>query len=131
MAAAQPAAAAWSESARCETLRVPRFPVPTTLCVMDPRAGAIEGPTPKQKAAAREVDRRMNYEEINESLEDRLGETTLVQVFHPVIRIGPVRHNYVYRLHFPSGVYQCDRGSEWGRCGERLFLFRNTHGPGP
>ena len=34
--------------------------------------GVLEGPTPEQKAAAREVDRRMNCEEINESLEDRL-----------------------------------------------------------
>ena len=73
----------------------------------------------------------MNYEEINESPEDRLGETTLVQIFHPVIRIGPVRHNYVYRLQFPSGVYLCDKGSDYGRFGDRLFLFRNTLGPGP
>ena len=36
-------------------------------------ASLTEGPTPEQKAAAREVDRRMNYEEINEDLEDRLG----------------------------------------------------------
>ena len=35
----------------------------------------LEGPTSEQKAAAREVDRRMNYEEINESPADRLGET--------------------------------------------------------
>ena len=56
---------------------------------------------------------------------------TLVQIFHPVIRIGPVRHNYVYRLHFASGVYLCDRGSDYGRFGDRLFLFRNTLGPGP
>ena len=62
IAAAQPDAGVWSESAGCETLRVPRFPVPTTLCAMDPHAGAIESPTPKQKAAARELDRRMNYE---------------------------------------------------------------------
>ena len=56
---------------------------------------------------------------------------TLVAVYTPVIRIGPARHNYVYRLHFPSGVYLCDRGSEWARYGNRLFLFRNTLGPGP
>ena len=92
----------------------------------------LMGPTPKQKAAAREVDRMMNYEEINESPEDRLGETTLVQIFHPVIGIGPARHNYVYRLHFASsGVYRCDRCSEWGLAGDRLFLFRNAAGPGP
>ena len=43
IAAAQPAAGVWSESAWCETLRVPYFPVPTvgTLCAMDPNAGAI------------------------------------------------------------------------------------------
>ena len=57
--------------------------------------------------------------------------STLVAVFHPTIRIGPVRHNYVYRLHFPSGVYRCDRRSEWGYVGDRLFLFRNPYGPGP
>ena len=56
---------------------------------------------------------------------------TLVQIFHPVIRIGLARHSYVYRLHFLSGVYLCDRGSEWARYGNRLFLFRNTLGPGP
>ena len=51
--------------------------------------------------------------------------------FHPVIRIGPVRHNYVYRLHFPSGVYRCDTYSQWGRVGDRLFLFKNPDGPVP
>ena len=56
---------------------------------------------------------------------------TLVQVYHPTIRIGAARHNYVYRLHFDSGVYQCERGSEWGPFGYRLFLFRNPTGPGP
>ena len=61
----------------------------------DRLVGVLEGPAPEQKAAAREVDRRMNYEEINESPEGRLGETTLVQIFHPVIRIGKKRHNYV------------------------------------
>ena len=57
----------------------------------------------------------------------------LVAVHHPTIRIGPARHNYVYRLHFPSGVYRCDRCSEWGgQAGDRLFLFRNAAaGPGP
>ena len=57
--------------------------------------------------------------------------STLVAVFHPTIRIGPVRHNYVYRLHFASGVYRCDRCSEWGLADDRLFLFRNASGPGP
>ena len=55
----------------------------------------------------------------------------LVAVFHPTIRIGPVRHNYIYQLHFPSGVYRCERCSEWGLAGDRLFLFRNASGPGP
>ena len=57
---------------------------------------------------------------------------TLVQVYHPTIRIGPPRHNYVYRLHFASGVYQCERCNEWGVVGvHRLFLFMNAAGPGP
>ena len=47
----------------------------------DRLVGVLEGPTPEQKAAAREEYLRMNYEEINESPEDRLGETTLVQIF--------------------------------------------------
>ena len=56
----------------------------------------------------------------------------VVAVNPPTIRIGPERHNYVYRLHFPSGVYRCDRCSEWGQAGDRLFLFRNAAaGPGP
>ena len=106
IAAAQPDAGVWSESAGCETLRVPYFPVPTvgTLCAMDPNAGAIV-PVPVP--------------------------ATLVQIYHPTIRIGPARHNYVYGLRFNSGVYLCDRGSEWARYGNRLFLFRNTLGPGP
>ena len=57
---------------------------------------------------------------------------TLVAVYHPTIRIGPEHHSYVYRLHFPSGVYRCDRCSEWGgQAGDRLFLFQNAAGPGP
>ena len=56
---------------------------------------------------------------------------TLVAVLHPTIRIGPARNNYVYHLHFASGVYQCERDSEWGVVGDRLFLFRNAAGPGP
>ena len=55
----------------------------------------------------------------------------IVAVHTPVIRIGPPRHNYVYRLHFHSGVYRCDRGNEWALMGDRLFLFRNPDGPGP
>ena len=38
---------------------------------------------------------------------------TLVAVYPRVIRIGPARHNYVYMLHFVSGVYRCDKGSQW------------------
>ena len=56
---------------------------------------------------------------------------TVVGVFHPVIRIGPERHSYVYRLHSNSGWYLCDRRSEWGSVGDRLFLFMNPEGPGP
>ena len=57
---------------------------------------------------------------------------TLVQVYHPTIRIGPERHNFVYHLHFASGVYRCDRCSDWGVVGvHRLFLFKNPTGPGP
>ena len=60
----------------------------------------------------------------------------LVAVFHPTIRIGPVRHNYIYHLHSPGGVYRCERCSEWGLAGDRLFLFRqrikaSESGPGP
>ena len=57
--------------------------------------------------------------------------STIVAVFHPTIRIGPERHNYVYQLHFASGVYRCERCSDWGLAGDRLFLFRNPSGPGP
>ena len=57
---------------------------------------------------------------------------TLVAVLHPTIRIGLARHNYVYHLHFASGVYQCERCSEWGVVGvHRFFLFKNAAGPGP
>ena len=101
-------------------------------------ASLTEGPTPEQKAAAREVDPRMNYEEINESPEDRLGETTPVQIFHPVIRIDSEEEEeaesseeeggQVYRLQFPSGVYLRDNYCHFG---ERLFLFRMRNGPGP
>ena len=106
IAVAQPDAGVWPESAGCETLRVPYFPVPTVgiLCAMDPNAGAIV-PVPVPAA--------------------------LVQIYHPVIRTRPARHNYVYGLHFASGVYLCDRGSEWARYGHRMFLFRNTLGTGP
>ena len=44
-------------------------------------------------------------------------------VYPRVIRIGPARNNYVYRLHFVSGVYRCDRGSDWALGRDRLFLF--------
>ena len=97
----------------------------------------------------------MNYEEINESPEDRLGETTPVQIFHPLIRIDSEEEEEedekrscftvssssseqeggaVYRLQFPSGVYL--RQYPLLRLpgvtlGERLFLFRNRNGPGP
>ena len=47
------------------------------------------------------------------------------------IRIGPERHGYVYMLHFPSGVYRCERGSDWANSGDRLFLYRTTGGPRP
>ena len=40
---------------------------------------------------------------------------TLVQIYHPTIRIGPARHNYVCRLHFASGVYQCVHLQRLGR----------------
>ena len=38
----------------------------------------------------------------------------------PVIRVGPARHGFAYRLHFVSGVYRCDRRSYWGRLGDRV-----------
>ena len=46
--------------------------------------------------------------------------------FPPEIRIGPERSGYVYTLHFPSGVYLCERGSEWANAGDRLFLCKDT-----
>ena len=47
------------------------------------------------------------------------------------IRIGPERHGYVYRLRYSSGVYQCERGSDWANVGDRLFLYRTPGGPRP
>ena len=49
------------------------------------------------------------------------------------IQIGPDKHHYVYRHcdNWSSEVYRCDRGSQWGTMGERLFLFMNADGPGP
>ena len=45
------------------------------------------------------------------------------------IQIGPDKHHYVYRhCDWSSEVYRCDRCSEWGRHGDRLFLFKV---PGP
>ena len=49
--------------------------------------------------------------------------------FPPKIRIGPERHGYVYTLRFPSGVYLCERGSEWAHTGNRLFLHKDTISP--
>ena len=45
------------------------------------------------------------------------------------IRIGPESHGYVYTLHFPSGVYRCERGSDWAKAGDRLFLYKETFSP--
>ena len=56
---------------------------------------------------------------------------TLVNWYPPVMRIGPVRHNYKYQLHFVSGVYRCERCNDWGVMGDRLFLFMNPERPGP
>ena len=87
--------------------------------------------------------------------EDRLGETTPVQIFHPLIQIDSEEEEEedekrscftvssssseqmggtVYRLQFPSGVYL--REYPLFRLpgvplGDRLFLFRNRNGPGP
>ena len=56
----------------------------------------------------------------------------IVAVHPQTIRIGSVQNNYVYRLQVGTdGVYRCDRRSDWGAVGERLFLFMNTEGPGP
>ena len=57
--------------------------------------------------------------------------SSIVNMYPPVMRIGPVRHNYVYQLHFVSGVYWCERCSDWGVMGDRLFLFMNPERPGP
>ena len=57
-------------------------------------------------------------------------ETRIVEVSFPLkLRIGPARHRYVYTLHFPSGVYRCDRGSDWANNGDRLFLYKETFSP--
>ena len=45
------------------------------------------------------------------------------------IRIGPESHGYVYTLHFPSGVYRCERGSDDANAGDRLFLYKDTISP--
>ena len=37
-------------------------------------------------------------------------------------RIGPASHGYVYSLVRP-GLWKCERGSDWSRAGEVLFLF--------
>ena len=86
--------------------------------------------------------------------EDRLGETTPVQIFHPLIRIDSEEEEEdekrscftvssssseqeggaVYRLQFPSGVYLREYPLlrvPGVPLGERLFLFRNRNGPGP
>ena len=86
--------------------------------------------------------------------EDRLGETTPVQIFHPLIRIDSEEEEedekrscftvssssseqeggQVYRLQFPSGVYLREYPLlrlPGVTLGERLFLFRNRNGPGP
>ena len=72
--------------------------------------------------------------------EDRLGETTPVQIFHPLIRIDSEEEEEeddlfsVYRLQFPSGVYLREYPLlrlPGVTLGERLFLFRNRNGPGP
>ena len=59
------------------------------------------------------------------------GSTLRVSSFPLEIRIGPERHGYEYMLHFPSGVYRCERGSDWANFGDRLFLYRTTGGPRP
>ena len=58
------------------------------------------------------------------------SETQIVErtSFPLEIRIGPERHGYVYTLHFPSGVYRCQRGSDWANDGDRLFLCKETSG---
>ena len=87
--------------------------------------------------------------------EDRLGETTPVQIFHPLIRIDSEEEEEedekrscftvssssseqeggaVYRLQFPSGVYLREYPLlrlPGVTLGERLFLLRNRNGPGP
>ena len=73
IAAARPDAGVWSKSAGRETLRVPYFPVPTVgIRAMDPNSGAIV-PVPFPDAIVQIA-------------------ATLVQIYHPTIRIGPARH---------------------------------------
>ena len=53
-------------------------------------------------------------------------DTTLA-VFGHRLRIGPARHGYVYTLLHPGvypGLWKCDRGSDWARPSEVLFLFQ-------
>ena len=45
------------------------------------------------------------------------------------IRIGPESHGYVCTFNFPLGVYRCERGSDWAKVGDRLFLYKETISP--
>ena len=53
-------------------------------------------------------------------------------LFWPKIRIGPAHNHYVYDLRFGSGVYCCERCSQW--CDDaHLAVFRtqeNAVSPG-
>ena len=59
------------------------------------------------------------------------AETWIVErtSFPLEIRIGEERFGYVYTLHFPSGVYRCERGSDYANAGDRLFLYKETFSP--
>ena len=52
---------------------------------------------------------------------------TTPAVFAQRLRIGPARHGYVHALLHPGvclGIWKCDRGSDWARPSEVLFLFQ-------
>ena len=66
------------------------------------------------------------------AVQEPAGPVAVIGSSFPLeIRIGPERHGYVYMQNFPSGVYRCERGSDWANFGDRLFLYRTTSGPRP
>ena len=74
-----------------------------------------------------DMDEEMRVPSETQIVEVVPAETRIVEVSFPLeIRIGPERHGYVCMLHFPSGVYRCERGSDYANAGDRLFLYKET-----